>query len=311
MKLVNMKCTNCGAELEVDPERKQVFCSYCGTKLLLDEESIHITNRIVDEARLKEAEIRLKEMEYAHEKELREETLLQEQKKVRRISLVVYLCALAVTFAIPTLEPLFVPVFLFGGIALLLLRSSDKKSVKKDGRYNTGQTAGYDTGHSAGYDTGHSAGYDGRQTSGFDGRQTAEYNSWQDMDYDAGYEEVQSARRGTGYSGGYDGGQNAGRGMGYGGGYDPRQDARRNTGTNVRQEARWEVRYVCSPKSKMVALILCLFGGFWGVHYFYVGRIGMGILYLFTLGLFGIGWLIDLIRIICGTFPDKHGWYLR
>ena len=60
MQLINMRCTSCGAELEVDPEKKQLFCSYCGSKLLLKDENIHITNRFVDEARLKEAEVRLK-----------------------------------------------------------------------------------------------------------------------------------------------------------------------------------------------------------------------------------------------------------
>ncbi len=32
-----------------------------------------------------------------------------------------------------------------------------------------------------------------------------------------------------------------------------------------------------------------------------------GILYLFTGGLFGIGWLIDLVKIATGKFTDKNG----
>ena len=56
-------------------------------------------------------------------------------------------------------------------------------------------------------------------------------------------------------------------------------------------------------KNKWVAFFLCLFLGFIGAHKFYEGKIGMGILYIFTCGLFGIGWLIDLISILCKPNP--------
>lgn len=66
-----------------------------------------------------------------------------------------------------------------------------------------------------------------------------------------------------------------------------------------------------SPKSKIAALLLCLFLGGFGVHRFYVGKIGTGLLWLFTGGCFGIGALIDLIMIICGTFKDSNGLQVR
>lgn len=66
-----------------------------------------------------------------------------------------------------------------------------------------------------------------------------------------------------------------------------------------------------SPKSKIVALILCIFFGGLGIHKFYVGKIGMGILYFFTAGLFGIGWIIDIIIIATGHFKDKNGLLLK
>ena len=61
------------------------------------------------------------------------------------------------------------------------------------------------------------------------------------------------------------------------------------------------------PKDWLTTFLLCLFLGGLGVHRYYVGKIGTGILYLFTGGLFGIGWLIDLIKIATGKFTDKNG----
>lgn len=68
---------------------------------------------------------------------------------------------------------------------------------------------------------------------------------------------------------------------------------------------------VCSSHSKWVAFVLCLLLGGIGVHRFYVGKIGTGILYIFTGGLFGIGWLVDFIMILCGSFTDKSGLPLK
>jgi len=62
-----------------------------------------------------------------------------------------------------------------------------------------------------------------------------------------------------------------------------------------------------SKKSRTVALLLCLFLGEFGAHRFYAGYNGLGILYFFTLGLLGIGALVDFIFIICGTYKDSQG----
>ena len=55
--------------------------------------------------------------------------------------------------------------------------------------------------------------------------------------------------------------------------------------------------------SKWTAFFLCFFLGFLGAHKFYEGKNIMGIIYLFTFGLFGIGWFIDLIALL---FKPNH-----
>lgn len=62
-----------------------------------------------------------------------------------------------------------------------------------------------------------------------------------------------------------------------------------------------------STKNKTTALILCILLGYFGGHQFYAGKIGMGFLYFFTVGLFGIGWIVDIFLIACGKFKDSSG----
>lgn len=51
-------------------------------------------------------------------------------------------------------------------------------------------------------------------------------------------------------------------------------------------------------RNKWVALLLCLFFGVIGAHKFYEGKTGMGVLYLFTGGLFIIGVIVDFIALL-------------
>lgn len=66
-----------------------------------------------------------------------------------------------------------------------------------------------------------------------------------------------------------------------------------------------------STKGFVPALLLCFFLGSLGVHRFYVGKIGTGLLMLITLGALGIWTIIDFVMIAVGSFKDKQGLPLR
>ncbi len=83
-----------------------------------------------------------------------------------------------------------------------------------------------------------------------------------------------------------------------------------NTNDNVNTNANINGMMGYGPrKSKTIALILCIVGffGIAGLHRMYVGKVGGGILHLFTYGLCGIGTIIDLISILSGGFRDSYG----
>ncbi len=62
-----------------------------------------------------------------------------------------------------------------------------------------------------------------------------------------------------------------------------------------------------SPHNRLVTLVLCWFLGVLGVHRFYVGKVGTGLLMLFTGGGFGVWWMIDFIMLLLGRFRDSEG----
>lgn len=77
-------------------------------------------------------------------------------------------------------------------------------------------------------------------------------------------------------------------------------NANTNTNTNINRNYG---TYRGGEKNKWVALLLCIFLGYFGVHKFYEGKILLGIVYLCTFGLFGIGWVIDCISLLFKPNP--------
>lgn len=76
-----------------------------------------------------------------------------------------------------------------------------------------------------------------------------------------------------------------------------------NSNVNNGSSATHYRRRISREKNKWIALMLCFFLGFFGGHKFYEDKTGLGVLYLFTGGLFGIGWLVDLITLLFKPNP--------
>ena len=66
-----------------------------------------------------------------------------------------------------------------------------------------------------------------------------------------------------------------------------------------------------SVKNYGVTLGLAIILGAVGAHRLYVGKVGTGIVYLFTAGLFLIGWVVDIFTVLFGNFTDKTGSFIR
>jgi len=68
-----------------------------------------------------------------------------------------------------------------------------------------------------------------------------------------------------------------------------------------------EMAMMSSEKGFVPTLLLCFFLGTFGVHRFYVGKVGTGLLQLVTFGGLGIWTMVDFIMIAVGSFKDKEG----
>lgn len=81
-----------------------------------------------------------------------------------------------------------------------------------------------------------------------------------------------------------------------------------NPGTAVSTQT--DMQAYSSPKSKTTLILLSFFLGGFGIHRYYVGKIGTGILMTLTLGGLGIWTLIDFVYAVCGKFTDSEGFVI-
>ena len=91
MKLIKLTCPDCGATMEISQDRKVYFCTYCGAKILVDNESKTIKHIIIDES--KNSEIELEKLKYLNEIEKR-----KERSKLFAIASIFLILAIIVTF---------------------------------------------------------------------------------------------------------------------------------------------------------------------------------------------------------------------
>lgn len=92
IQFVSVKCPECGAALNIEEGREQIFCSYCGTKIMVHNDNERIY-RHIDEAGIKQAEteriVKMKQMELAEKKRLASEKMTKTKIKISLILAVV------------------------------------------------------------------------------------------------------------------------------------------------------------------------------------------------------------------------------
>ena len=76
-----------------------------------------------------------------------------------------------------------------------------------------------------------------------------------------------------------------------------------NQNHNANQNMAMGMPFGARMRNKWVALLLCICLGWLGAHKFYEGKGGMGIVYLFTFGLFGIGIFFDFFTLLSKPNP--------
>ena len=99
IKMNSVKCPECGANLQIEEGRKQIFCSYCGTRIIMTNENEYIY-RHIDEAEIAHAEtnriVEMKRMEMAEKSRMQKQRI----KKIKIIISIILGAIMLISFAI-------------------------------------------------------------------------------------------------------------------------------------------------------------------------------------------------------------------
>ena len=114
MKLIKLQCPACGASFNVDADhRSKVFCQYCGSPIILDNESININLNYIDVAKVKEADFNrevyqaqqaLNELEYRNAQQEYEQWRTDKYLPWKTISIYLSTIPFAIAFLLYTLS---------------------------------------------------------------------------------------------------------------------------------------------------------------------------------------------------------------
>ena len=145
IKFISVKCPECGAIFNTEDSRNQVFCSYCGAKILVQNENEHII-RHEDVAQMTYAEtdrlVRLKELELIEKR-------IEERKKSKKKKLIVCSALIIAGIIIPIFYCLIVAsghftftvfsialagafVAFFGVLFTIIVAASDPTDIEKN-----------------------------------------------------------------------------------------------------------------------------------------------------------------------------------